>query len=66
MKSVLWRVTKRLSHIEDARCLKVNKLLYSSAVALQKGLVYENAPFQAYVNRRVFIYIKMLAVFQRL
>ena len=23
MKSVLWRVVKRLSYIEDARCLKV-------------------------------------------
>ena len=25
MKIVLWRVAKRLSYIEDARCLKVNK-----------------------------------------
>ena len=24
MKSVLWRVVKRLSNIEDARCLKIN------------------------------------------
>jgi len=24
-KSILWRVAKRLSYIEDARCLKVNK-----------------------------------------
>jgi len=24
MKSVLWRVAKRLSYIEAARCLKVN------------------------------------------
>ena len=24
IKSVLWRVAKRLSYIEDARCLKVN------------------------------------------
>jgi len=24
VKSVLWRVAKRLSYIEDARCLKVN------------------------------------------
>ena len=28
IKSVLWRVTKRLSYIEDARCLEVNN--YSS------------------------------------
>jgi len=27
IKSVLWRVTKRLSYIEDARCLKVNFVL---------------------------------------
>ena len=25
IKSILWRVAKRLSNIEDARCLKVNK-----------------------------------------
>ena len=25
MKNVLWRVAKRLSYIEDARCLKVKK-----------------------------------------
>jgi len=24
IKSVLWRVAKRLSYIQDARCLKVN------------------------------------------
>ena len=24
MKSVLWRIVKRLSYTEDARCLKVN------------------------------------------
>ena len=24
MKSVLWRVAKRLSYIKDARCLKIN------------------------------------------
>jgi len=28
IKSVLWRVAKRLSYIEDARCLKVNKWSY--------------------------------------
>ena len=25
IKSVLWRLAKRLSYVEDARCLKVNK-----------------------------------------
>ena len=31
MKSVLWRVAKRLSYIEDARCLKVkiNNIFFS-------------------------------------
>ena len=27
IKSVLWRVAKRLSYIEDARCLKVNAVV---------------------------------------
>jgi len=26
-KSVLWRVAKRLSYIEDARCLNVNNVV---------------------------------------
>ena len=26
MKSILWRVAKRLSYIEDARCLEVKRL----------------------------------------
>jgi hypothetical protein len=26
IKSVLWRVAKRLSYIEDARCLKANEM----------------------------------------
>ena len=34
IKSVLWRVAKRLSYIEDARCLKVN-----SAVNEQRCLL---------------------------
>ena len=29
IKSVLWRVAKLLSYIEDARCLKVNQLFES-------------------------------------
>jgi len=27
IKSVLWKVVKHMSYIEDARCLKVNKAL---------------------------------------
>jgi hypothetical protein len=31
IKSVLWRAAKRLSYIEEARCLKVNRVaLYHS------------------------------------
>ena len=30
IKSVLWRAAKRLSYIEDARCLKVNRKVMSS------------------------------------
>ena len=30
MKSVLWRVAKCLSHIEEARCLKVNRSTFQS------------------------------------
>ena len=30
IKSVLWRAAKRLSYIEDARCLKVNRLIKHS------------------------------------
>ena len=29
IKSVLWRVAKRLSYIKDARCLKVNSDMYN-------------------------------------
>jgi len=32
-KSVLWRVAKRLSYIEDARCLKVKELFKNISVA---------------------------------
>jgi hypothetical protein len=28
IKSVLWRVAKRLSYVEDARCLKVKEMLW--------------------------------------
>ena len=33
IKSVLWRVSKCLSYIEEARCLKVNQSLLDNAVA---------------------------------
>jgi len=30
IKSVLWRVVKRLSYVEDARCLKVKRMDYDA------------------------------------
>ena len=33
IKSVLWRVAKRLSYIEDARCLKVNCFMFSRKIS---------------------------------
>ena len=32
IKSVLWRVVKRLSYIEDARCLNVNVICWCQSV----------------------------------
>jgi len=43
IKSVLWRVAKRLSHIEDARCLKVN---YKCSVSLRLLMLF-----------RIFVYV---------
>jgi len=46
MKSVLWRVAKRLSYIEDARCLKVNMMI-SVNLSVQNFIIFK------------FIYSKM-------
>jgi len=35
IKSVLWRVVKRLSYIEDARCLKVNQYLLINVFSIE-------------------------------
>ena len=42
IKSVLWRAAKRLSYIEDARCLKVN--LTNFILVLMQYLI-ENSVF---------------------
>ena len=43
IKSVLWRVAKRLSYIEDARCLKVNSILrFDSMLYLYKQTLKED------------------------
>jgi hypothetical protein len=39
IKSVLWRVAKGLSYIEDARCLKVN-LLRDPVKGFYQGVIY--------------------------
>jgi len=36
IKSVLWRVAKRLSYIEDARCLKVNYEIDTNSIAIRQ------------------------------
>ena len=35
IKSVLWRVAKRLCYIEDARCLEVNRTLTARFMILR-------------------------------
>ena len=47
IKSVPWRVTKRLSYIEEARCLKVN------AVFITFILGYSDVPPSAAMNKFV-------------
>jgi len=37
VKSVLWRVAKRLSYIEDARCLKVNSRIGNTSLYSRKS-----------------------------
>jgi len=39
-KSVLWRVAKRLSYLEEARCLKVNEVLRSITLRWKKFNCY--------------------------
>ena len=41
MKSVLWKVVKRLSYIEDARCLKVNQNMYYALLNITKILLLD-------------------------
>ena len=44
IKSVLWRVAKRLSYIEDARCLRVNHAFCppfrTKAIGIRKSELY--------------------------
>jgi len=42
IKSVLWRVAKRLSYIQDARCLKVNSIsmVIASGCKIQPTKIY--------------------------
>ena len=56
IKSVLWRVAKRLSYMEDARCLKVNtkKLLTVYTVFFLLQIVDKMS--QTQLVRILFIY----------
>jgi len=42
IKSVLWRVAKRLSYIQDAQCLKVNRTTITGLRNLAKFYVRQN------------------------
>jgi len=50
IKNVLWRVAKRLSYIEDARCLKVNMhVIIDKFQGLLSSKLYGNS-FYIYLN----------------
>jgi hypothetical protein len=42
IKSVLWRVAKRLSYIEDARCLKVKHTVNKEIIPINSVLIRYN------------------------
>ena len=52
IKSVLWRVAKRLSYIEDARCLKVNSLLKLPVGSLQYETAAPKSRIPSLLRRR--------------
>ena len=51
IKSVLWKVVKRLSYIEEARCLKVKRTIFHlifhsvHTVNIKAALKHDNVPF---------------------
>jgi len=56
IKSVLWRVAKRLSYIEDARCLKVNakfcrKCLLEVIIVLVFEVIHSWLSLSSYIPR---------------
>ena len=62
IKSVLWRVAKRLSYIEDARCLKVNAVdivvaqqhTQNSLLLFHSNIGYANAPQGYFYMHRLY------------
>ena len=44
IKSVFWRVAKRLSYVEDARCLKVKYLGFWGTTRGEKNYTPKNTP----------------------
>ena len=55
MKSVLWRVAKRLSYVEDARCLKVNGRLSGRDLKIQLSGI-STSPYAFTVCRGNYYY----------
>ena len=51
MKSVLWRVAKRVSYVEEARCLKVKHASYLSPVS--------TLSISTFSPQNVFVFIAM-------
>jgi hypothetical protein len=50
IKSVLWRVAKRLSYIEDARCLKVKRSsrVYENPLWFHRSVLFARYKRQCY------------------
>jgi len=55
IKSILWIVAKRLSYIEDARCLKINILLCFMAALPSRTLSFIHLVDNV-INSTVFVY----------
>jgi hypothetical protein len=62
IKSVLWRVAKCLSYIEEARCLKVNITVCVKFTILLTNILIRSNKMQQYAG--IFFTAKLLYVFR--
>jgi len=51
IKNILWRVAKRLSHIEDARCLKVKEIAKSGTKVLTERTFYSRSSTMKHMEK---------------